>query len=80
MDLTTGDGGTAIARLIDLIPCSTQHGAYEVPTLIVIIDHENVRHALSFTAFSSSMVPVIDEDSKYSGEAARTQARLRPPG
>jgi hypothetical protein len=62
--LTTGDGGTAIARLIDLIPCPPKNGADEAPALGVSIDHKNVRHALSSTTFGSSMVPVIDEDSK----------------
>jgi hypothetical protein len=75
LHLTTGDGGTAITRLLDRIPCPTKHGAYEAPALVVIIDHQHVRHALSSTTFGSSIVPVRDEDSKESGDAARAQAR-----
>ena len=80
MHLTTGDGGMAITRLIDLIPCPTKNGAYEAPAFLVLINHKNIRHALSSTTFGSSRVPRIDEDSKYSGDAARVQARRRALG
>jgi hypothetical protein len=60
----------AITRLIDLIPCPTKDGAYEAPAFLVLINHKNIRHVLSSTTFSSSMVPGVDEDSKYSGDAA----------
>jgi hypothetical protein len=80
MHLTTGDGGMAITRLIDRIPRSTQNGAYEAPAFLVRINHKNIRHALSSTTFGSSIVSRIDEDSKYSGDAARGQARRRALG